>query len=142
MIDAILIIFPFSSAIFSASGESNPFRRALCHHAAIFRVGFNLESAIPLVPNAFAAFVPITTISAAIAPSPTPSDTVRRTESRMDSTGKRITAEGMVDATASRPCDAFISVSHGIHSLPLLIAFAMNVSMNATPLRIGFAQLF
>lgn len=46
MIDAILIIFPSSSAIFSASGESNPFRRALWHPAAIFLVGFNLEPAI------------------------------------------------------------------------------------------------
>lgn len=36
MIDAILIIFPPSSAIPSASGESNPSRRALAYFAAIF----------------------------------------------------------------------------------------------------------
>lgn len=68
MIDAILIIFPSSSAIFSASDESNPFRWALRYPAAIFLVDCNLEPAIPLAPNAFAAFVPITMISTAVAP--------------------------------------------------------------------------
>lgn len=97
MIDAILIIFPPCSAIPSASGESNPFRLTLRYSAAIFRDGFNLESAIPLVPNAFAAFVSITTMSAAIAPSPATSDTTRWAGSVMDSTGRRIAAEMTVD---------------------------------------------
>lgn len=48
--DGIIPFFPSSSAITAASGESNPFRRALRHHAAIFRVG-NLESAIPRGTN-------------------------------------------------------------------------------------------
>ena len=58
----------------------------------------------------------------------------------MDSKGRRITAEGTVDATTSRPYDAFISTSHGMHSLPFPTAFAMNAFMNASPIRIGFAQ--
>lgn len=141
-IDDIISIFPPGSAIFSESDESNPFRWALRYPAAIFLVDCNLEPVTPLAPNAFASFVPVTAMSAAIASSPATSDTVRGTGSRMDSTGRRITAEGTVDATASRPCDAFISVSHGMHSLPFSIASAMNASMNATSLRIGFAQFF
>ena len=57
MIDAILIIFPSSSAIPSASGESGPFRWALRYHSAIIRVGFNLGATIPWIAIPFVAFV-------------------------------------------------------------------------------------
>lgn len=57
MIDAILIIFPPHSAIFSASDESNPFRWSLRYPAAIFLVGFNLGATIPWIAITFVAFV-------------------------------------------------------------------------------------
>ena len=70
MIDAILIIFPPSSAIPSASGESNPSRRALRYYAAIIRADLNLWSAIPRMAIAFVAFVDLITITTiGIAPS-------------------------------------------------------------------------
>lgn len=138
--DDIISIFPPSSAIPSASGESNSLRWALRHSASILRGGFSLEPTIPRISIAFVAIVAITMMGIAIAPFPAPSDTARWARSVMDSKGRRITAEGTVNATTSRPYDAFISTSHGMHSLPFPTAFAMNAFMNASPIRIGFAQ--
>lgn len=60
----------------------------------------------------------------------------------MDSTGRLIVAEGTVDATTSRPHDAFISESHRMRTLPFPIASTMNAFMNVQSIRIGFAQFF
>lgn len=95
--DSIIPIFQSGSAILSASSESNPFRWTLRYSAAIFLVDCNLEPAIPLIPNVFASFVPITTISTAIAPSHAPPDTTRGAGSMMDSAGRRIATERTVN---------------------------------------------
>lgn len=135
----IISIFPFSSAITSASGESNPFRWTLRYPAAIFRVGFNLEPAIHWTPTAFVA---ITTMDTAVAPSPAPFDTARGAGSKMDSTGNQITdRNGDVTIPA---LSMYYSYRQVMECAPLLFptASVMNAFMNVPLIRIGFAQFF
>lgn len=69
--DGIIPIFPPSSAISAASGESNPFRWTLRYPAAIIRVDLNLWSAIPRIAITFVSFVDLVALTTiGIVPSP------------------------------------------------------------------------